>query len=74
MGNDVEYILRIVLRARDEMVAVFAKARAELRGFTSDIKKFDQSLGGLNSRITGLNRRIGNVDDKFKSCSRSRRR
>lgn len=49
------------------MVAVFAKARAELRGFTSDIKKFDQSLDGLNSRITGLNRRIGNVDDKFKN-------
>lgn len=63
--NDVEYVLRIVLKARDEMAKVLAKARAELIGFTSAAKKGHSDIDGLNTRISSLNRRMGNLIDRF---------
>jgi hypothetical protein len=53
--DDVEYILRIILKARDEMAAVLAKARTQLRGFTTDADK-------MNSAVTNLNQAMKNFD------------
>lgn len=62
---DVEYILRIVLRARNELASAFAKARAEVAAFAAETKKFNKDLDGLNTRITSLNQRVGNVTNKI---------
>src|SRR4051794_21912474 len=63
--DNVEYILRIILRARDEMAAVLRKARMELEKFSGDVEKLDKNLDSLNSRITSLNTRVGNVTRKI---------
>lgn len=63
---DVEYILRIVLRARDEMAAVLAKARTELRGFSKDAQGLDTVLGKLNGNIDKFNANLDGVLDRLK--------
>lgn len=63
--DNVEYILRIILRARDEMAAVLRKARLEMERMESSAGKLDAKLEGLNSRITSLNTRVGNVTRKI---------
>jgi hypothetical protein len=62
--NEAEYILRILLRARDQMSAVLAKARKEIAAFGEQTKKTNTDIDKLNSQITSLNTRIGNVTDK----------
>src|SRR4051812_43548098 len=64
MGNDVEYILRVILRARDEMAAVLVKAREQLRGFATDSRNMQTNLDGLNKSITSLNTRLNNSTKK----------
>lgn len=63
--NDIEYILRIVLKARDEMAAVLAKARAELTLFSKEAGGLNKNLDGLNSRMNTLNNRLDNVTNKL---------
>src|SRR4051794_29751025 len=58
---DAEYIIRIILRARDEMAAAFAKARAEIAAFSAASKAASANLDKLNLGITSLNRRLGSL-------------
>ena len=62
---DTEYILRIILRARDEMAKVLAKVRGELRAFGNDAKSMKGEIDKLNSSISGMNRRLGGLTDKL---------
>src|SRR4051812_33518445 len=62
--RETEYILRVILRARNEMAKVLAAATAELKAFGQNANKIDKDLEGLNKRITSMNNRLGNVTDK----------
>jgi phage-related protein len=64
---DVEYILRIILRARDEMAAVLAKARTQLRGFAADADKMNLSVDKLNKSMSAFNTNMDGVSKKLES-------
>jgi len=49
------------------MAAAFAKARVELRGFANDSRRLGGDIDGLNTRLTSMNRRVGNLTDKLKA-------
>src|SRR4051812_4633522 len=57
--DDVEYILRIILKARDEMAAVLAKARTQIRAFTKDADNMNASVTNLNQAMKNFD---GNMD------------
>lgn len=63
--NEAEYILRVILEARDKMATVLRAARAELRQFGSDAKKAGVDIDGLNSKVSSLTRRLGNMISRF---------
>lgn len=56
-----EYLIRIVLRARDEIAGTLAKARAEMAAFRGETNSLKADMDGLNNTITSLNRRLGNT-------------
>jgi hypothetical protein len=58
VNSDVEYVLRIVLKARDEMSLVLGKAAAELRAFEESVKGLDGRLNAINQRMRTFNNRI----------------
>lgn len=62
--NEAEYILRIILRARDEFAATFAKARTQIQGLRSDHTALNAVLKTTNDRVTSLNTRYGNLIKK----------
>lgn len=62
--SEAEYILRIILRAKDEFAAVFAKARTQIQGLRSDHTALNAVLKTTNDRITSLNTRYGNLIKK----------
>lgn len=62
---DTEFILKIILRARDEIASVLARARAELRGFAVDSKAAKAEIDKLNSSISSMNTRLKNLTNKF---------
>lgn len=64
--NDVEYILRIVLKARDEMAAVLAKARLELIAFSAETKKLNTQMGGLNRTMNTFNQRANTLTERLR--------
>src|SRR4051812_7780182 len=59
--SDAEYLLRIVIRARDELAAGLASARAELALFTKDTKGLQKELNALNTKFDNLDRRAQKV-------------
>lgn len=63
---DAEYILRIVLRARDEMAAALARARAEIEAFSKSARGAQGDLDGLNKSITSMNTRLGNLGKRIR--------
>jgi hypothetical protein len=62
---DTEYILRIILKARDEIAGVLARARAELKLFGTEAKNSKADIDKLNKSLSSMNTRLGNVIDKF---------
>lgn len=62
-----DYILKIILRARDEMASVLARARREVDQFARQVNRADSEVDGLNSRISGLNRRLGNTVSRVRA-------
>ena len=64
--NEVEYILRIVLKARDELAGALAAARAELRGFARDAENNKKKIDGFNDSIEKMNTNVANITDKFR--------
>jgi hypothetical protein len=83
--DDVEYILRIVLKARDEMAKVLAKARTEIRGFAKDadkmntsvtnlnqaMKNFDKGMEGITKKLEGWRAVLRDAGDDSKSSTKS---
>lgn len=61
--DEVEYVLRIILKMNDQMAAVMAKARKELKGFTRD-------ANSMNSAVTNLNQALANFDGKLDSVTK----
>lgn len=62
--DSVEYILRIILKARDEMAAVLARVRTEIRGLGTDADKTRVKIEGLNKVISSMNTRVTNATKK----------
>jgi hypothetical protein len=65
--DDVEYILRLVLKARDDMAAVLAKARTQIRGFASDADKMNTSVTKLNGVMDKFNTNMDGVTKKLEA-------
>jgi chromosome segregation ATPase len=63
--NEVEYVLRIILRARDELAAGLAKARTQLRGFKTDTESMNTALGNLNKTLSTFDGHLGNIEKKI---------
>src|SRR5687768_7157414 len=63
--NEAEYFLRIILEARDKMATVLRAARSEIRQFGQDAKAAGVDIDGLNSKVSSLNRRLGNLISRF---------
>jgi len=63
--NEIEYILRILLKARDETAAAFKSAREELRLFVSAVDaqsvkldKFNESMSKMEKNMTSITEKI----------------
>jgi uncharacterized phage infection (PIP) family protein YhgE len=83
--DDVEYILRIILKARDEMAAVLQKARVQLRGFAKDsdtmnvavtnlnqaMKNFDTNMEGVTKKLEGWRAILKDAGDESKKTRKS---
>jgi hypothetical protein len=59
--SDAEYILRLIIRARDEFAAVFAKAKAEVASLRTEVNHATGDFDKLNSKITSLSLRLNTV-------------
>lgn len=67
--NESEYILSIILRARNEMAGAFAAATAEASAFRTVIKGLDGDLDSLNGKVSSLTRRLGTLRDRIKDTN-----
>src|SRR4051812_6531411 len=63
--NEIEYVLRILLRARDETAAAFKSARTELRLFVNaaddgaaKIDKFNKSMSTMEKNMDGVAKKM----------------
>jgi phage-related protein len=65
--NDIEYILRIILKARDEMAGVLAKARTQLRGFAKDADAMNTSVTNLNQAMKNFDNHMDGVTKKLQA-------
>ena len=64
--NDVEYVLRIVLKARDELAAGLAKARTQLKAFAKDVEDNQSKINAFNQSMETMEKNVGNITDKFR--------
>jgi len=64
--SEIEYILRIILRARDETAAAFRLAREQLRGFITDAERGTNKLEGFNTSMKNMEKNMGNVTTKLR--------
>ena len=63
--DDVEYILRIVLKARDDMANVLRKAREQIRGFAKDSDTMNASVTNLNQAMKNFNNNMDGMTKKL---------
>lgn len=64
--NEVEYILRIVLKARDELAGALKRAREELRLFANAADSDTKKINALNESLKNLSINAENITDKFR--------
>ena len=64
--NEVEYILRIVLKARDELATALRKAREELRRFADSAESNQKKIDAFNKSIEAMDKNVTNITDKFR--------
>lgn len=57
MNESVEYVIRVVLKARDDLSLTLARIRKEIHDLSTDADVLDNSMSKLNSKITSLNQR-----------------
>jgi len=65
--NEVEYILRIVLKARDDLASSLAAATTKLKAFTKAIDEENGKLHALNESLERMDTNVQNVTDKFEA-------
>ena len=65
--NEIEYILRIVLKARDELAGALAAARRELNGLTTDMGKNQSKIDAFNTSMATMDSNVENITNKFKA-------
>lgn len=63
--DTVEYILKIILRLRDEASKKLAAVRSEVKGIGTDAKSSQAKLDGLNSSVSSLTRRLGGLQNRL---------
>lgn len=66
--NEIEYILRIVLKARDELARALARARGELRSFSTQANNSSGGIDRINTRIASLNRHLDGLIGRLDSA------
>ena len=64
--NEIEYVLRIVLKARDELAGALRAAREQLRLFANAADSNKSKIDGFNDSIEKMNVNVSNITDKFK--------
>jgi SLT domain-containing protein len=64
--NEVEYILRIVLKARDELATALRKAREELRLFANSAESNQKKIDAFNKSIETMDKNVTNITNKFR--------
>src|SRR3954452_20221792 len=64
--NEIEYVLRVILKARSDLGRAFATASKQIDAFVASTKKADNDLGEFNKKISSMNTRIGNSTTKIK--------
>ena len=65
--NEVEYILRIVLQARDELAGALSRARKELRDFASDADTNKNKIDGFNNSIKNMETTVEGITEKMRA-------
>jgi hypothetical protein len=65
--DDVEYILRIILKARDEMATVLQKARREIRAFAKDSDTMNTAVTNLNQAMKNFDGNMDNITKKMQA-------
>lgn len=64
--NDIEYIIRVVLKARDDMRGKLGAAAAEIRGLDAAADGLDKRLDNVNKKVTSFNTRVNNLGATLK--------
>ena len=64
--NEIEYILRIVLKARDELATALKRAREELRLFAAAADANSGKIDRFNTSIEKMDKNVTNITDKFR--------
>jgi hypothetical protein len=69
VNDQTEFILSIVLRARDEMAGAFAEATAQVSAFRTAVRGLNSDLEPLNNNVTSLTRRLGSLRDRIRETN-----
>lgn len=64
---DTEYILRIVLKARDDTARAFAEMGAHLKGLQADAKNMDRDFQALDQRLKTFNTTLSRQTTRIKN-------
>jgi phage-related protein len=64
--NEVEYVLRIILKARDELAGSLKKAREELRLFAAAADSNSSKINAFNKSIETMDKNVEGITNKFR--------
>src|SRR4051812_36591124 len=64
--NEVEYILRIVLKARDELAGALKAAREELRLFANATNSHTSKINAFNESMAKMDKNVEGITNKFR--------
>lgn len=65
--NEVEYVLKIILKARDELAAGLSKARVQLRGFKTDVESMSTAVDKVNGILDKFDGNLAKVTQRLES-------
>ena len=57
MNESVEYVIRVILRARDDLSRKLEQVRKEIQELGTDADNLDNAMAKVNERITSMNQR-----------------
>ena len=64
--NEIEYLLRIILQARDQTAAAFKSAKQELAGFVTAVESHNKKLDSFNNSLKTMETNMGGVTEKLR--------